>query len=107
MWGTQNIETFDFGGKGDWPFYYSARALCSINNPQGRLVNQTIIECLEANTNFLALHNIHLTCCNLAILPAGYGLKNESRELCHARARIVFLLKQLCKLNTEKVKCEM
>src|SRR5450830_1175277 len=50
---TQNVETLDAGWQWNWAFDNSAGALSGLNDFQGRLVDQFVIESLQADTDFL------------------------------------------------------
>jgi hypothetical protein len=50
---TQNVETLDAGWQWDWAFDNGAGALSGVNDFQGRLVDQLVVESLQADTDFL------------------------------------------------------
>src|SRR5450830_318805 len=52
--GTQNVETLDACWQRNRTLDDSAGALCCVDDFQCGLVDQTIVECLQADTDFLA-----------------------------------------------------
>jgi hypothetical protein len=49
---TQNVETLDAGWQWNWAFDHGAGALGGVNDFQGRLVDQLVVESLQADTDF-------------------------------------------------------
>src|SRR5450631_21683 len=60
MRGTQHIETLDLGWQRHRTIHHRTGTFCSFNNSRSRLVDQAIIKRLEANADFLTLHNLLL-----------------------------------------------
>src|SRR3970040_3010099 len=70
---TQHVETLDLGRQRNRALDHSTSTLGRIDDLQGRLVDQAVIERLQANANFLTLHILLLHLRGIAA-----GLKNEN-----------------------------
>src|SRR5690606_32303541 len=56
----QHSETLFFGRKRDWPSNLSTSTLRSFHDFLRGLINQSIVECFQPDTNLLALHGNEL-----------------------------------------------
>jgi hypothetical protein len=57
VWTAQNVVTLDSGGQWNGAVHHSTRALGRINDFGRRLIDQSVVEGLQANPNFLTLHH--------------------------------------------------
>ena len=55
---TQDVEALDAGGQGHRAANHCAGPLGGLDDFGGRLIDQLVVEGLEADANFLALHDI-------------------------------------------------
>ena len=55
VWRNQNRKTFFSGWQRDWTTHLGTSSLGSINDFLRRLVNQSVVKSLQANTNLLRL----------------------------------------------------